>query len=118
MKYKLIATDFDDTLLTSEKKVLDSTKEIIEKHKDKGFKIVGVTARTLNSSLDSIPIEIFDYIIGNNGAFIYDVLDNKTIYESNISKQQLFSITTDIKKQSKQIDYCSINNYYILKNQL
>lgn len=77
MKYKIISMDFDGTLLTSDKKVTENTKNILKKCRNNGFIIVGVTARNLSSVRSVLDINIFDYIILNNGAFILDVKTNE-----------------------------------------
>lgn len=46
MKYKLIATDFDGTLLTDDKKITIETKNILKNIENK-YIIVGSTARNL-----------------------------------------------------------------------
>ena len=50
MKYKLIAIDFDGTLVNDERKVTERTKEALFKKKEENYKIVGVTARALESA--------------------------------------------------------------------
>lgn len=49
MEYNVIATDLDGTLLTSNKKVTERTKNVLNILKNKGFFILGITARNLSS---------------------------------------------------------------------
>lgn len=58
MNYKLIAMDFDGTLLRDDKTISKNTKDILKLYKDLGYLIVGVTARTLKSAKDVIPLNI------------------------------------------------------------
>ena len=62
MKYKLIATDFDGTLLTDDKKITIETKNILKNIENK-YIIVGSTARNLGSVKSVCDINIFHYLI-------------------------------------------------------
>lgn len=110
--YKLIAMDFDGTLLTTDKKITDKTKNTILKYKKSGYTIVGVTARNLGSVKSVCDINMFDYLILNNGSYIYDINNNKGTYEGIISKDDYNIITKQFKDISYRIDYCSAGYYY------
>ena len=116
MNYKLIAMDFDGTLLRDDKTISENTKNILKLYKDLGYLIVGVTARTLKSAKDVIPLDIFNYIIINNGASIYDVDNNSMIYQETIDKETVKAITMEMKDFCFQIDYVTDNMYYIYIN--
>lgn len=73
MKYNIIATDLDGTLLTSNKKITPKTKKVLDTLKESGYFIVGVTARNLSSVQEAVNIKLFDYLILSNGSDIYDV---------------------------------------------
>ena len=47
---KLIGMDFDGTLLNDSKEVTKKTKDTLRAAREKNIKIVGVTARTLESA--------------------------------------------------------------------
>lgn len=117
MKYKLIAIDFDGTLVNDERKVTERTKEALFKKKEENYKIVGVTARALESAKAIGDISFFDYFILNNGAFIYNVENKKEKYINKIAKEHAQKITEELDEVSTQIDYCSGNCYYLYKNQ-
>lgn len=116
MKYKVISMDFDGTLLTSDKKVSDKNKEALLKYKKNNYFIVGITARNISSVNNVCDINMFNYLILNNGAYIYDVENKEIINISNIDKDIAINITKYFEDASYQIDYCSLNNYYIYKN--
>ena len=111
--YKLIATDFDDTLLTDEKKVSKYTKKTLLKLKNNGYFIVGASARPLDVVKTFLDINIFDYILINNGTAIYDVSNGVT----NILNQIDITLAESIKEKYKgiysNIVYCSYDNYYV-----
>ena len=71
--YKLIAVDFDGTLLDDKKIVSIKTINKFKSLKEKGYLIVAVTARNFNSTKAVVDINLFDYLIVNNGAYLYDV---------------------------------------------
>ena len=113
--YKLIATDFDDTLLTDDKKVSNYTKKVLLKYKNDGYLIVGASARPLDVVNSFMDINMFDYLLLNNGAVVYDI-SNDVI---NIIDQIDIKVAENIKEKYKNIYnnivYCSYDNYYVNK---
>lgn len=115
MNYKLIAMDFDETLLNDKKEIGERTKEILIKCRKKGYKIVGVTARALLSAKAMIPFEIFDYLVLNNGVNLYDVSKKKESYVGKISKQsasKMVEIVENLDCKINYIDFISSTTYY------
>ena len=117
MKYNLISMDFDGTLLTSNKKVTEKNKNILLKYKNSGHIIVGVTARNLSSVKSVCDINMFNYLILNNGSYIYHVDSKSGTNICNINNDIIIDITNYFKDIAKEIDYCSINKYYIYKKE-
>lgn len=118
MKYNLISMDFDGTLLTSNKKVTEKNKNILLKYKNSGHIIVGVTARNLSSVKSVCDINMFNYLILNNGSYIIYHVDSKSGTNiCNINNDIIIDITNYFKDIAKEIDYCSINKYYIYKKE-
>lgn len=116
ISYKLIAVDFDGTLLTDKKKITKKTKDVLLDYKSQGYQIVGVTARSLNSVKLVCQLEIFDYLILNNGCYIYDIKNKLGDYQAVIAKEEAKDITQKIEDVSSEIDYCGKTTYYIYKN--
>lgn len=117
MKYKLIAMDFDGTLLTSDKKITEKNRDVLQKYKNNKYIIVGITARNLSSVNNVCNINTFNYLILNNGSYIYDVENNIGIDIGHINRNTLINITNNFKDFAEQIDYCSLNKYYIYKKE-
>ena len=115
MNYKIISMDFDGTLLTSDKKVTDKTKKVLLKFKNDNYIIIGVTARNLASVRNVCDINMFNHLILNNGSYIYDVENKKEVNINNIQRKIAIEITNYFKDVAEQIDYCSLNKYYIYK---
>ena len=116
MKYKIIATDFDDTILTHDKKVTKETREYLIGLKSKGFTIVGVTGRNFNSAKSIGETDIFDYVILNNGCDIYDVKNDKIESIFKLTKSFANEIIDKYRDGSRIIDCCSTSNYYTVSN--
>ena len=116
MKYSLISMDFDGTLLTSDKKITLKNKEILQKYKNNNYIIVGITARNFSSVNSVCDINMFNYLILNNGCYIYDVKSKCGVDISFIDKEIAIKITDYFKNNAIEIDYCSLNNYYKYKD--
>lgn len=116
MNYKLIAMDFDGTLLTTDKKISSYTQNTLLDFKNKGYIIVGVTARNLDSVKNVLDINMFDYLILNNGGYVYDIKNNKGEYKEIISKEDYSNITKDLEIYNAGFDFCSATSYYSYKH--
>lgn len=116
MKYKIISMDFDGTVLTSEKVITDRTKKVLNEYRNKECLIAGITARNLSSVKNVCDVNIFDYLILNNGSCIYDVKNKDEITVSKIEDDTVKKITNYFNNKVEKIEYCSINRYYELKN--
>ena len=115
MEYKIISMDFDGTLFTSDKKVTPKTKEVLLEYKNNNYIIIGVTARNLSSVRSVCDINMFNYLILNNGSYIYDVENGKEININSIDIKNIIDITNYFEDIAEKIDYCSLNKYYIYK---
>lgn len=76
MKYKLIVSDLDGTLLNGQKFVSNINKEAIRKAKEQGMSFAIASGRPLYPILSLIKQwemeELVDYVLGMNGGCIYD----------------------------------------------
>lgn len=115
--YKIIAMDFDDTILTNDKKITDESRNYLIDLKKKGFIVVGVTGRNLNSVLDIGDVSLFNYLILNNGCDIYDVdkQQKESIYR--VDKSIVNDIINKFKNVSHKIDCCSTSYYYYMSKE-
>lgn len=82
--YKLIATDLDETLLSSDSHISEKNREAIQKALDKGVKFVLATGRgyeTVQGTLDEIGLQGAEdeYVISFNGGAIVENKDNKIL---------------------------------------
>ena len=91
--YKLAAIDLDGTMLNQYGIVTQRTKEAIEKVQQKGIEVVIASGRPTDS-VKTIAKEIKSekYFISGNGAIIYDIPNDKIIYENTLKKQKTLDI--------------------------
>ena len=98
---KLIAIDIDGTLLNSYGEVTDKNKQAIQKALDKGVYVVLASGRMPKAILPiANEIKSKKYLISGNGASIYDIEDNKTIYNNYINKKKVLEIIDICEKNS------------------
>ena len=99
--YKLIAVDLDGTLLNSYGEVTEYSKKIIKKIIDDGNKFIIASGRPIDS-IKTIAKEIGsdEYFIAGNGAVIYDIKNDKIIYEKYMSKQKVLEIIKKCEENS------------------
>ncbi|GAA0123373.1 MAG: HAD family phosphatase [Clostridium argentinense] len=99
MKYKLICTDMDGTLLNSVKEVSKGNLEAIKKAHDKGVKIAICTGRIFTSAkYYGELIGIKAPIIASNGAYIREKDENNVIYKCILEKDNCFEILEIFEK--------------------
>lgn len=115
MKYKIIGTDFDGTLLNSKGELTEKTKQTLINIKNKGYITVGITGRIMSTVKNRIDTNLFDYLILCDGTFIYDTKKDETIYANIIPPQLVEDIILTMIGKVTKIDISTLNNYYILK---
>ncbi len=94
MSIKLIATDLDGTLMsTDHMTITDFTLSTLKKAHEKGIKIAIATGRPLSligNVVEQIPFA--DYVIYSNGACVLDRESNKLIYSNLIDNKRALEI--------------------------
>ena len=99
--YKLIAMDIDGTLLNSYGEVSEKNKEAIEMALQKNIEVVLTSGRMPKAILPiANEINANKYIISGNGAAIYDVQNDKIIYNSYLTKKKVLEIIDICEKNS------------------
>ncbi len=99
--YKLIAMDIDGTLLNSYGEVSTKNKEAIELALKKNIEVVLTSGRMPKAILPiANEIKADKYIISGNGAAIYDVQNDKIIYNSYLTKKKVLEIIDICEKNS------------------
>ena len=98
---KLITTDIDGTLLNSYGEVTKENKKAIQKALDKNIDIV-LTSGRMPKAILPIANEINSdkYLISGNGASIYDIQNDKIIYNNYITRKKALEIIDICEKNS------------------
>lgn len=106
-KIKAIFLDIDGTLTTSNKIITDYTKNVLKKLKENGIYAILCSGRANSYVCDlSKRINASEYVISNNGAYVYNYKDDKEIFLSYM----------DLKKIEKIWCYCEKEGIEILMN--
>lgn len=102
MAYKLICLDMDGTLLDTNKKISDRTKNAIKKAHEKGVKIAISTGRVfISAKYYANMLGISAPIIASNGAYIKEKDKEEIIYKSPIDE----SLCKDIINIAKNYEF-------------
>ncbi len=91
--YQLVAIDLDGTMLNSYGMVTENTKNTIKKVIENGAEVMIASGRPIDS-IKAIAKEIGseNYFIAGNGALIYDIKNDKIIYEKYMSRSKVLEI--------------------------
>lgn len=112
MKYKLVATDMDGTLLNSSNQVSERTKKAIANAKAKGVHIVLSTGRVLKSALSySRDLDLRNPIVACNGAIIVDETGN-IIYKRPIDSSLVKEIVNIARRNNIYYHFYDENRFY------
>ena len=91
--YKLATIDLDGTMLNQYGVVTQKTKEAIKNAKQKGIEVVIASGRPIDSiKTIAQEIESEKYFISGNGAILYDIANDKIIYENTLKKPKVLDI--------------------------
>lgn len=118
MNKKLIFFDIDGTLLTDEKKILDSTKEAVKKLKENGHEVAIATGRNALMAQEIIDeLEMENYVVCNGAAAIYqgeqiflNPLDSKEFERLlRVADAQghpiVYETARDLKRRHEEVDW-------------
>jgi HAD superfamily hydrolase (TIGR01484 family) len=108
MDIKLIATDMDGTLLSSDKKLTERTVRALTEADQRGIHVVLATGRTfqgLDAYTEILPF--VRYYITVNGSYVWDAKTNSALYSATIPIERGIEIISYLKK------YETMNDCYI-----
>lgn len=91
--YKIITIDLDGTLLNSRGEISCENRNAIKSVKEKGIEVVLASGRVSDSVLNiAKDIGADKYFICGNGSMIFDIQQNKVIYENFIDKNKMLKL--------------------------
>ena len=99
--YKLIAIDLDGTLLNSYGEISNKNKEAISYAIEKGVKVILASGRD-PKTMEKISLElgIDTFLVAGNGASVYDIKQEKNIYENFLTIEKALKIIKICKENS------------------
>lgn len=104
---KFIVFDIDGTLLTTEMKFLDSTKQALISLKEKGHEIVIATGRDFTSAKSIVDeIEVDTYVLCNGSA---GYVRHELAHEVTLSKKSIMKLINIATENNDQIVFQSSN---------
>ena len=110
--YKIIALDMDGTLLTSDKKISERTKNALKKAEEKGVKVVLASGRPLEGiarylqELDLLKND--DYVLSYNGGVVRNTRTKECVYKSVLKGSDLKKIYKISKELNVNIHAFSV----------
>lgn len=99
MKYRMIAMDMDGTLLTTDKRVSDRSREVLKRASDAGIKLVVCTGRIFTSAwFFAEVIGTKAPIIASNGAYIREKDRDEVFYVKSLPKEDILKVSKIVKE--------------------
>lgn len=96
MTYKLIALDLDGTLKTSDNRISPKTREALIECQKRGMRVILASGRpTPGLRHEAEELELAKYgglLLSFNGARVYDITNDKVIYEKVVDRQYALEI--------------------------
>ena len=115
---KIIALDLDGTLLDSNKNLSERNYNALKKAAEKGIEIVPTTGRfygMLPKVVKDLPF--VNYVITVNGASIYDVREDRNVFEANIPLQTALGVMRYLDRYDCIYDCYMDNGAWISQKQ-
>lgn len=110
MKYKLICTDMDGTLLGKNHQISNENIEAIKKAHDKGVIVAICTGRLFYSALQySSVLGITGPIIASNGTYIRERGKEEVLYKNPLTSEEI-NIIYDVLEKNK-VDFYYVNTF-------
>ena len=99
--YQLVAIDLDGTLLNTYGQVSEKNRNAIKEMQEKGIEVVIASGRPKDSVINfAQDLGIDNYCICGNGSLLYDIGNEKNLYDKFIQKQKALQIIEICKKNS------------------
>ena len=114
LNIKLIALDMDGTLLNSKKEITPRTVAALEAAHQQGAEIVICTGRVVQGIRRYLPeLPFVRYVITSNGASIYDLQEQKNIYENLIPVEKALKVLNSYKTSGGLLEVYADNISYM-----
>lgn len=111
-------TDLDGTLLTDDKKILESERIAAEEFKKSGGRLAIATGRTITASRQYFDIIKPDFpSVFYNGSVVYDVENDKILYHKSLD-EPVYDVVYQIMNRFKNVmtEIVRINGLYVFNH--
>ena len=114
MKIKAIALDLDGTLLTTDKKISDTNREILKELNSRGVKIFLVTGRTyLATKPYALDLDAGGVVIAYNGAKVVDYENDRVIFELPLEADYVKELIKISRRLGVPLNLYKDNKWYV-----
>lgn len=114
MEIKAVALDLDGTLLTSDKKISETNREVLKYLESKGVKIIIVTGRTYVSAKPfAEALDLDSYVIAYNGAKVVDYKNDRVVFELPLEEEYTRDIIQMAKERGFHINLYQDNIWFV-----
>ncbi len=116
MKYKLIVSDLDDTLLHDDQSISNHTRQAVARAQDKGIRFMIATGRMFPSALPfARELGLTGPIICCQGAQIADIETGRSIRETTIPLERALEVLRFLEAEGLYAQYYSTEDYFFEK---
>lgn len=113
-KIKLVASDLDGTLLTSQKEITKRLKRTLSQIDALGIFFVPATGRSLQALPDCIQkLPSLRYVITSNGAVVYDMANKKKLSENLLAPEAVELVLDAIREEAVILEIICDGQGYI-----
>ena len=110
--YKMMVSSFYNTLINKDESIALDTMLNIDRIRNKGILFVVSTAALFRTIIDYNDSYVFsDFISCYNGAYLYDMNNDKVLYKKNIPVTTLKKL---IKLKGFDMAFCTLNDTYYI----
>lgn len=114
MKYKMLVTDFDNTLLRTDHTILDKTWKAIKEFERRGGKFVICTGRMLSTILITVkPFDLHGEIIAFQGGVVADLDTGDVLLKKYVEQNDALSLLKDLEEAGYYIQIYSNGDYFV-----
>lgn len=113
MKYKMLVTDFDNTLLRTDHTIAPETLRAIREYEARGGKFVIATGRMLSAIISAVrPLGFSGEIIAFQGGVVAEIESGKEIFKRYIPYKVAAELLGDIEKKGYYIQIYHDGKYF------
>lgn len=114
MQYKLLATDLDGTLLTTDKRITEKTERALRAAAEKGILHIPATGRPMHGvNLYRSQLPLNSLAITYNGAVVVDPKTGEALFECGLTKRDALHIYALFKETNATFCCWSKDNLYV-----